>query len=49
MSSARIDIIAEAKAMHLEENRKTANDVRQTTFDLNYSSFEEYYNEHYGK
>jgi hypothetical protein len=41
-------IIEEAKAMHKEEHRQTANVVRQAIFDLNYSSFDDYYNETYG-
>ena len=42
------ELLKQAKAMHKEEHRKTANDVRQTIFDLNYSSFDEYYNETFG-
>ena len=41
-------LIEKAKAMNKEQHRQTANVVRQAIFDLNYSSFDEYYNETYG-
>ena len=41
-------VIEQAKAMNKEQHRQTANVVRQAIFDLNYSSFDEYYNETYG-
>lgn len=41
-------IIEEAKAMNKEQHRQTANVVRQAIFDLNYSSFDDYYNETFG-
>lgn len=44
-----IKIEEQAKAMNKEQHRQTANVVRQEIFDWNYSSFDEYYNEHYGK
>ena len=41
-------VIEQAKAMNKEQHRHTANVVRQAIFDLNYSSFDEYYNETFG-
>ena len=46
---AKYEILLEqAKAMNKEQHRQTANVVRQAIFDLNYSSFDEYYNETFG-
>ena len=41
-------VIEKAKAMNKEQHRQTANAVRQEIFDLNYLSFDEYYNETFG-
>ena len=49
ISPKMISVFAErAKAINKEQHRQTANVVRQAIFDLNYSSFDEYYNETYG-
>lgn len=40
--------IEQAKAINKEQHRQTANVVRQAIFDLNYSSFDDYYNETFG-
>ena len=41
-------VIEQAKEINKEQHRQTANVVRQAIFDLNYSSFDEYYNETFG-
>ena len=41
-------VIEKAKAINKEQHRQTANVVRQAIFDLNYSNFDQYYNEKYG-
>ena len=43
-----IKIEEQAEAMNKEQHRQTANVVRQAIFDLNYSSFDDYYNETFG-
>ena len=47
-SERKNSLIEQAKAMNKEQHRQTANVVRQEIFDLNYSSFDEYYNETFG-